>query len=236
MRSGSTSSGGTHSHGSRTLTSTNFRNTSTTTLNGSFSGFATTSTVASAGSHDFTTPEYSLGSIDIGSFSGTTNAAPGHSHTVQIVSQGPLRVGTTSWRWRANVSTQSSGTHTHTFDGQAKSILVTNPTQLNALKGTSDFVISAGDFDVDSDGSHSHGVSSFNVNASTSAGSLAFSFPTSSVFTAGSHSHTIDPRFDVVATYNFTAVPEPSTANALAALAMGMLCYRRRHNNLITHS
>ena len=228
MLGGSTNSNGSHSHGSRQFVSTNVFNAGVGGLGGGFSTRNYQTSSVNAVPHSFVSQGYAGGGINIGSFSGSTNSGPGHTHNVTVSSIGPVQVGSTSFRWRVNAATNSAGTHGHSFNSQTKNLNFNSQLELDALTGLSDLVITAGSFGVASNGNHSHNLNGFTIPVSTSAGTFNYTFASSQTNTGGNHNHVIDPRFNVTATYMFTAIPEPATSMLLCGALVGLAVVRKR--------
>lgn len=228
MLGGSTNASGTHSHGSQQFVSSNVFNAGVGGLGGGFSTRNYQTSNVNTVPHGYTSQGYSGSGINIGSFSGSTNGGPGHVHNVTVSSIGPVQVGSTSFRWRVNAATNSAGFHGHTFNSQTKNLNFNSQLELDALTGLSDLIITAGSFNVDSDGTHTHNLGGFTIPVSTSAGTFNYTFSPSTTNSGGAHNHTIDPRFNVTATYMFTAIPEPATGMLLCGALVGLAVVRKR--------
>ncbi len=228
LLSGVTSNSGVHSHSSVTLSSTN-------TFASAPQGFTPLfSPTTSGGSHEhpITTPAYSGDGLDIGSFSLTTGNGSSHTHALTITPTTPQLVGLFPGAWvaRVIVSLNSTGGLTHNYGTQTKNLSLSGGDLAPFTMGAGDITIPSGLSNVSGVGSHSH-ILSFQggVQLNPSSGATAFFSGQSPV--AGGHSHSYDPRFTVTATFEYAAVPEPSTLALASGAAVGLLLVARRRGS-----
>ena len=225
MLAGNTTSAGSHSHGSRVVLSDTILN-STPSI--SFPSQSLTTSASGSSSHAFLSPGYAGGGINIGSFSGSTSSSGIHNHQVTPTFAGFQQVGSNSWKVRASLVTGGTSGHTASYSSQQKTLNFSGVAVAPFLTA-SDIVIPAGSFSTSSNGVHNHSVSNFSRNVGSSIGPLNLAFPSSFTNASGSHSHVVDPRFSVAATFTFTAIPEPSSL-WFGYVTMAICITRRRRD------
>lgn len=221
---GLTSNSGNHSHGPVTLSSTNVFSSAPSNFSPAF----TPTTTGGGHSHSMITPAYSGSGLNIGSFSLPPVTGSSHTHTLSITPTTPQLLGLSgNWVARVIVSLNPAGNSAHSYPSETKNLLLSGSELAPFTTGTGDITIPAGTSSLGSSGSHQHGLSFFG-NVQLSAGGFASaSFSNNSPF-AGSHSHSYDPQFNVVATFEYTPIPEPATATLAATAACALVFYGSR--------
>jgi hypothetical protein len=85
---------------------------------------------------------------------------------------------------------------------------------LSPFLSLSEILIPAGNISTKSSGAHNHLLPAFSADG--------WNFSGGTVPNSGSHTHDLNPRFDVIATFSYTAVPEP-TSLAISFIGAGLL-------------
>ena len=229
-----TSLRGSHTHPARRLLSSNAVSQPVSGFGGGNIGFTTDSSLLSSG-HSFTTPAYMGGGLTIGSFAGTSSSsAPDaeHDHRFVISYDGFQQVaGTSTYQVWANLSfTPYQTSHTHSIPAVVKIVHVLGA-DLNSFLSGSDITIPAGPVPTDSAGIHLHGIAAFSRPLTTISGTQVANFDAASTQIAGAHTHTFDPRFTTIATFQYTPIPEPPQAMVLAVLTAFAFMAKRLRNH-----
>ena len=215
LRSGASANGGGHDHSNYTLVSSNAINT------GAFGGFAPFSLPADpvgSTTHFAPTPLYSGGGLTIGQFNLSLLSAGFHGHTATVSFIRAQQVGPTAFRAIASIDTAVDSGHAHSYFPTSTGQTLSG-SNVAPFLGPTNIVIPAGAFTTFMDSSHNHFLTSFGQTVGSALGPFTFFFPASSGPSVGSHVHTIDPRFDVIATFDYTAVPEASQIFAGSLIA-----------------